>query len=110
MSCTCQSCGRKYKVDLLVPNRIWEKIRPEGKPKRGGLLCGICIIERVEVLNKCTYLKIGGGMALTISSDNVPVVGDVVKKVKLSKDGEVMWATLKNSAGREKVVVSHIKK
>ena len=48
MSCTCQSCGRKYRVDLLVPDELWEKIKPPDKPKGAGLLCGICIMTKIE--------------------------------------------------------------
>ena len=50
MACKCQSCGRHYKVDLVVPDETWEKIKPEGKPDGGGMLCGICIMVRIEQL------------------------------------------------------------
>lgn len=46
--CTCQSCGKTFRVDIIVPDYLWEKIKPEGKPKGGGLLCGSCIMERLE--------------------------------------------------------------
>ena len=43
----CQYCGKKYKVDLMIPNKLWKKIYPN---KDGsGLLCGECIIKRVEM-------------------------------------------------------------
>lgn len=45
--CTCKECGKKYKVDLIVPDSLWEKI----KPKNGGLLCGSCIMEKIEYLS-----------------------------------------------------------
>jgi len=48
MSCTCQKCNNKYKVDIMVPNEIWEQIKPENKPIGSGLLCGKCIIEALE--------------------------------------------------------------
>lgn len=48
MSCTCQQCGRKFQVDILVPDELWEQIKPEGKPEGGGLLCGGCITEALE--------------------------------------------------------------
>jgi glycyl-tRNA synthetase (class II) len=50
--CTCQKCGRKYAVDLIVPDALWEKIKPEGKPKGGGMLCGPCITEAIEVMGE----------------------------------------------------------
>lgn len=28
MSCTCQDCGNQYKVDLVIPDELWEKIKP----------------------------------------------------------------------------------
>lgn len=34
MSCQCQDCGRKYTVDLLVPDDLWNRIKPKGKPPR----------------------------------------------------------------------------
>ena len=39
MSCTCQRCGKQYKVDLIVPNELWEQIKPEEKPVGAGMLC-----------------------------------------------------------------------
>lgn len=48
MSCTCQKCNNKYKVDIMVPDEIWEQIKPEGKSIGAGLLCGKCIIEELE--------------------------------------------------------------
>jgi hypothetical protein len=48
MSCTCQKCGDKYKVDFLVPDKIWEQIKPQHKPVGAGLLCGKCIVEALE--------------------------------------------------------------
>jgi hypothetical protein len=48
MSCVCQECGADYKIDLTVPDNVWEKIKPNGKPKGSGLLCGQCIMEKLE--------------------------------------------------------------
>jgi len=56
MSCTCQGCGKQYRVDLLIPDDLWDKIRPPGTPVGGGLLCGSCIMERIE--------QFGGYLAL----------------------------------------------
>jgi len=49
MSCKCQSCGKDYKVDLLVSDEIWEQIKPKDA-LQGGLLCGRCIMDRLEAL------------------------------------------------------------
>jgi len=46
--CTCQECETKYKIDLLVSDEIWELIKPKEKPKGSGLLCGCCIMKKIE--------------------------------------------------------------
>ena len=51
MSCTCQSCGKEYKIDVSIPDDLWELIKPAGKPKGAGLLCGSCIFDRLESYN-----------------------------------------------------------
>ena len=48
MSCKCQECGKKYKLDLIIDDKIWEHIKPAGKEKEAGLLCGSCIINKIE--------------------------------------------------------------
>jgi|AntRauTorcE11897_2_1112592.scaffolds.fasta_scaffold21516_2 hypothetical protein len=44
----CEGCGDLYQVDLIVPDDVWEKIKPEGKPVGDGLLCGACIMSHIE--------------------------------------------------------------
>jgi hypothetical protein len=44
--CKCQLCGKRYKVDWMIPDEIWLKISP--KKSLGGLLCGSCIAELIE--------------------------------------------------------------
>jgi len=46
--CKCQECGNKYKIDLNIPNELWEKIKPKNKPIGAGLLCGSCIMKKLE--------------------------------------------------------------
>ena len=51
MSCKCQGCGKQYKVDLLIPDKLWEeKIKPKGKGKGVGMLCGSCIMMKIEAI------------------------------------------------------------
>lgn len=50
--CICQSCGKRYRVDLNIPDEIWKRIKPEGKSKGAGLLCGSCIMIRIEAEGK----------------------------------------------------------
>ena len=51
MSCKCQECKKQYKVDIIVPDELWKRIKPEDKPERDGMLCGSCIMDRIEALN-----------------------------------------------------------
>ena len=55
-SCNCQECNCQYKVDLIIPDDLWEKIKPEGKPEGEGLLCGACIMNKIESLNEYNAL------------------------------------------------------
>lgn len=48
MSCKCQACGNRYKVDVAIPKEIWSVIKPEQKSEGAGLLCGRCIFDRIE--------------------------------------------------------------
>jgi hypothetical protein len=48
LSCKCQKCGAQYKIDFIIPDELWEKIKPEGKKKGAGLLCGPCIAQKLE--------------------------------------------------------------
>lgn len=49
--CTCQDCGKQYRIDLMLSDSLWAVISPStsGNPK-GGLLCGACIMTRLEAL------------------------------------------------------------
>lgn len=49
--CKCQACGNYFKIDVMVDDSVWEKIKPAGKPEGAGLLCGSCIFKRLEELN-----------------------------------------------------------
>lgn len=50
--CKCQGCGRRYRVDLLVPDALWRRIGPPREAPDGGLLCGRCIVDRIEALGE----------------------------------------------------------
>lgn len=51
ISCKCQGCGTNFKVDLIIPDDLWEKIRPLNEPKGAGILCGKCIMEKIEKIS-----------------------------------------------------------
>lgn len=46
--CTCHGCGQTFRVDIMVPDDIWDRIRPPHKPAGAGLLCPTCIVQRIE--------------------------------------------------------------
>ena len=56
--CLCQGCGRRYKVDLIIPDEVWEKICPN--KNGGGMLCGICIMKKIEDLDEFEVLNTSG--------------------------------------------------
>lgn len=56
--CKCQGCGNRYTVDLLVPDSVWEQIRPSESTGIGGLLCGACIMQRIEAASGFAAWKI----------------------------------------------------
>ena len=58
MSCKCQSCGGQYKIDISVPNKIWEKIKPQEKEVGAGLLCARCIFQRIETIGEYNHFNL----------------------------------------------------
>ena len=61
MSCICHQCGKDYRVDLLVPDNVWEKIKPYGKAIGAGLLCGACIMNKIESFGEYGVIRVDGG-------------------------------------------------
>lgn len=53
--CLCQGCRRRYKVDINVSDKLWRRLQ-DGDVGRGykrpNLLCGICIMRRIELLGE----------------------------------------------------------
>jgi hypothetical protein len=54
----CSQCKELYTVDLFVPVDVWERIRPERSIDGGGLLCGSCIMKRMEAVHGFETWKI----------------------------------------------------
>lgn len=50
--CGCQGCGYTYRVDVLLPDTLWQRVQPTEKTPGAGLLCGLCIISRIESLGQ----------------------------------------------------------
>lgn len=60
MSCKCQDCGEQYKVDLSIPSDLWKVIKPQNKPSGAGLLCGSCIMKKIEQMGEYAVLTLKG--------------------------------------------------
>jgi len=58
MSCICQGCGKRYRIDIMIPDDMWKKIKPRLKVEGAGLLCGSCIVNRLEKLNEYDAYKL----------------------------------------------------
>lgn len=54
----CQVCRRRYRVDLSVPDALWNMIRPSGKAPGQGMLCGSCIMKRVDTLGRDALIAV----------------------------------------------------
>lgn len=54
----CQICKEDYQIDLIIPDDLWEMIKPINKEKGAGLICGSCIMKRLEILKKDIKIKI----------------------------------------------------
>lgn len=50
--CTCQDCGQQYFVDVIIDDALWDKVKPQGKSRGAGLLCGSCIFKKLEESGK----------------------------------------------------------
>lgn len=57
--CACQRCGTRYKVDVVVADKLWGKIRGSDT-----LLCGPCIMCAIEALGEFDYYDLIHGDAL----------------------------------------------
>ena len=50
LMCKCQGCGQAYALDIwLVDDEVWDEIRPPWKEDGAGLLCSLCILERLAL-------------------------------------------------------------
>lgn len=67
----CQGCWNTFKLDLLIPDELWEQIKPEGKLKGAGLLCPTCIVRKIENIYNYAAMK----------ADFISPKQDVIKSV-----------------------------
>ena len=59
MSCECQYCHNHFIVDVMVPDEMWEEIKPITATERGaGLLCPVCIFRRIDKLGRYGAMRL----------------------------------------------------
>src|SRR3972149_597573 len=50
--CCCFDCGLEYVddgwIEAIIPDKVWDAIRPEGCPPACGILCITCIARRIR--------------------------------------------------------------
>jgi len=56
--CKCQGCGKEYSVDIIVPDSLWEIIKPPKKHTGAGLLCGECMMKRIENISNYDHFNL----------------------------------------------------
>ena len=48
----CYDCELEYGgdgwIEAIIPDKIWNKIRPEGNAENCGILCITCIVKRLR--------------------------------------------------------------
>ena len=76
----CEGCGREYKLDIMVPLEIWKKILPDMSKPKGGMLCGSCIVERIENMDR--FLVVGMDMLMDVNGPYIAKGG------KIDEEGE----------------------
>lgn len=52
--CHCYDCGVQYGnqgwIEAIIPNKVWNKIKPNEYGDDCGILCITCIARRLEIL------------------------------------------------------------
>jgi hypothetical protein len=52
MSAECYDCGRPYGddgwIEAVIPDKVWNRIKPDGCSDGAGLLCINCISDRLS--------------------------------------------------------------
>ena len=51
---SCYDCGLDYDsagwIEAIIPDKVWNMIRPDGCGEGGGILCITCIARRLEIM------------------------------------------------------------
>lgn len=85
----------------MIPEELWERVRPKDKQDAGGLLCGQCIMSLIESLNDFGAWQLAPVVVPIVkrSSHNQErlryEIGERVQIVSLERTGRVMtiWFT-----------------
>ena len=88
---TCEKCGRKYRICLMVQHSVWHEIKPNKESRRGGCLCGECILKEIEekssepevmfLTDKRTNLNTGFNGRLDLEECNIRFICQALIKV-----------------------------
>jgi hypothetical protein len=54
----CQRCGCGIVVDLIIPDELWEVIKPKLRLSGSGVLCGKCIMEKIDGIGEYAVYKL----------------------------------------------------
>lgn len=92
MATACYDCGLDYGgdkwIEALVPDYIWNLIRPKGAKGSGGLLCISCICGRIEKLGlgKVPCFICGMEPIIVLPDDNDDFKNFTLRNWKPSKE------------------------
>lgn len=105
--CTCHKCKRKYKVDVLVPDDVWARIRPDkDKPEGAGLMCGACILTEIERLGEYAAYTLIANAVLKVRGTSIPLENIVItqhRRIAMSRELRMVpkdWEHPKREDGR----------
>lgn len=56
--CRCGGCGERYRVDIILSDDLWRKLQEALPAGPINLLCGSCIIERLERFGEFAAFKL----------------------------------------------------
>jgi hypothetical protein len=91
-------------VDILVPDAVWEQIRPDKfRPKGAGMMCGPCILAAIEQLEEheaytlCDHHNLRECPLITLHEKRLAAAEAVcqeLRKVITARVTEADWAAL----------------
>lgn len=61
MPCFCDSCGQKYKMDVMIENKLFKRIKAFIEKEKGSkieILCPLCICKAIEEMDGHSAYKL----------------------------------------------------